>query len=107
MALIFVISGASLFFALDKGSVSKFIKDKVLRLVVPLVIMGMIIFGSLQIYLDRISHGEFNGTFFGFIPRYFQPGNFAWSGVHVITSYSIHYTKLYDKSLIESASAAW
>lgn len=83
MALIFFISGASLFFALGKGSVGKFIKDKVLRLVVPLVIMGMILFGSLQIYLDRLSHSEFTGTFFGFVPRYFQPGDFAWSGVHL------------------------
>ena len=83
MALIFAISGASIFFALDKGGAGKFIKDKVLRLVVPLVTMGMVIFGAFQIYLDRLSHGEFNGTFFEFVPHYFQPGTFAWSGVHL------------------------
>jgi glucan biosynthesis protein C len=83
MALIFVISGASLFYALGRGGVGKFIKDKVLRLVVPLVTMGMVIFGSWQIYLSRLSHGEFSGSFFEFIPHYFQPGNFDWTGVHL------------------------
>jgi peptidoglycan/LPS O-acetylase OafA/YrhL len=83
MALIFAISGASLFYALGKRSVSKFVKDKVLRLAVPLVAMGMLIFGVLQIYLARLTHGEFSGSFFQFIPRYFQPDNFAWSGVHL------------------------
>jgi peptidoglycan/LPS O-acetylase OafA/YrhL len=83
MALIFAISGASLFYALDKGGIGKFIKDKVLRLDVPLVTMGMVIFGSWQIYLGRLTHGEFSGSFVEFIPHYFQPGNFAWSGVHL------------------------
>jgi glucans biosynthesis protein C len=83
MAVIFAISGASLFHAIGKGSAGKFIKDKVLRLIVPLATMGMIVFGSWQMYLDRLSHGEFNGPFFEFIPIYFQPGNFAWKGVHL------------------------
>jgi hypothetical protein len=43
----------------------------------------VIVFGSWQIYLDRLSHGEFNGSFFEFIPIYFQPENFAWKGVHL------------------------
>lgn len=83
MAVIFAISGASLFYAIGKGSASKFVKDKALRLIVPLATMGMIVFGSWQIYLDRLTHGEFNGSFFEFIPIYFQPGNFAWQGVHL------------------------
>jgi len=83
MAFIFTISGASLFYALGKGSVGEFVKGKVLRLAVPLVTMGMIVFGVLQIYLDRLSHGEFGGSFLEFIPWYFQPENFAWSGVHL------------------------
>ncbi len=38
MPLCFVISGASVFYALGKGRVGGFIKDKVLRLLVPLVV---------------------------------------------------------------------
>ena len=83
MALIFAISGASLFYALSKGGAGKFIKDKVLRLLVPFVTMGMVVFGSWQIYLARLTHGEFSGSFFEFIPHYFQPDNFAWTGVHL------------------------
>ena len=83
MPLMFAISGASLFFALGRGSVGKFIKDKVLRLVVPLVMLGMVIFGSWQIYLERLTHGEISGSFFEFIPQYFQPGIFDTAGVHL------------------------
>jgi glucan biosynthesis protein C len=83
MALIFAISGASLFYALGKGSVARFVKDKVLRLVVPLVTMGIVVFGVSQMYLDRLSHREFSGTFVEFIPQYFQPDNIVWTGVHL------------------------
>jgi peptidoglycan/LPS O-acetylase OafA/YrhL len=83
MALIFVISGASLFFAVGKGGVVKFIKDKVLRLLVPFVMMGMLAFGVWQVYLGRLTHREFSGSFLAFIPHYFQPDNFAWTGAHL------------------------
>jgi peptidoglycan/LPS O-acetylase OafA/YrhL len=63
MPLIFAISGASLFYALGKGGPGKFIKDKVYRLLVPLVV-GMFTHSALQIYLDRLTHGQFSGSFF-------------------------------------------
>lgn len=83
MPLIFAISGASLFYALGKGSAGKFIKDKVLRLAVPLAAMGMLTFGAVQMYLEHLTHGQFSGSFFAFLPRYFQPGIFAGWGVHL------------------------
>lgn len=83
MALIFTISGASLFHALGKGGPGRFIRDKVLRLLVPLVAMGMIVFGVWQMYLERLSHGEFSGSFFEFVPEYFRFENIAWGGVHL------------------------
>jgi peptidoglycan/LPS O-acetylase OafA/YrhL len=82
-ALIFAISGASLFFAIGKGSAGKFIKDKVLRLAAPFVVMGMLIFGAWQTYLYCLTHNEFSGSFIEFIPSYFQPANFAWTGSHL------------------------
>lgn len=91
MPLIFVISGASLFYALDKGGAGKFIKDKALRLLVPLVV-GVFTFSILQVYLERITHGQFFGTFFDFLPHYFEgvykdqnpaSGNFAYAGMHL------------------------
>lgn len=87
MPLVFIVSGASLYFAL-KPSMLKFIDDKVRRLLVPLVV-GIFTFSALQVYFERITHHQFNGTFFDFIPHYFQGwypfdgGNFAWMGMHL------------------------
>ncbi len=92
MPFIFVISGAALYYALGSGKVlntaGKFIKDKVLRLLVPLLfnVFSLLI---LQVYLDRITHGLFTGSLIEFIPQYFNgiyglgTGNFAIFGMHL------------------------
>jgi glucan biosynthesis protein C len=85
MTLIFVISGASIYFALVK--VSKLIKDKALRLLVPLGV-GVFTHVSLAVYLERLTHLQFSGSFIQFLPHYFQGwygdgGNFAWMGLHL------------------------
>ena len=87
MPLVFVISGASLFYALGKGGAGKFIKDKVLRLLVPLVV-GVFTHCALQVYLESRTQGGYRGSFFDFLPHYFQGwrefgGNFAWTGMHL------------------------
>jgi hypothetical protein len=91
MPLIFVISGASLFYAVGKGGAGKFVKDKTLRLLVPLLV-GVFTHASLQVYLERITHGQFSGTYFQFLPQYFNgfyeggnpaSGNFALTGMHL------------------------
>ena len=87
MPLAFLISGASVFYALGKGGVGKFVKDKVLRLFVPLVV-GIFTHSALQVYLERVSHGQFSGSFFDFWPHYFEGmygfgGNFGWVGIHL------------------------
>ena len=87
MPLIFVISGASIFFALRPGGAARFLRERVRRLLVPLA-LGILVLAPPQIYLERLTHGEFQGTFFEFLPLYFRDwstsgGNFAWSGVHL------------------------
>lgn len=87
MPLIFVISGASAFYALKPRGAGKYVKDRALRLLVPLTV-GIFTHAMLQVYLERVSHGQFSGTFFEFIPHYFEGlygfgGNFAWMGVHL------------------------
>jgi glucan biosynthesis protein C len=89
MPLIFLISGASLFFATRKGSATRFIADKVARLLVPLVI-GVFAFSPVQVYLERLTHGQFQGTFWQFLPHYFDgvyvpggEGNFSFYGMHL------------------------
>jgi glucans biosynthesis protein C len=87
MPVIFVISGASLFYAVGKGSAAGFIRDKVLRLLVPLAV-GIFTHVALAVYLERSSHHQFSGSFFEFYPHYFDGmygfgGNFAWMGLHL------------------------
>jgi peptidoglycan/LPS O-acetylase OafA/YrhL len=86
MPAIFMVSGASLFFALGSSN-GKFVKDKVLRLLVPLVV-GAFTHVAVQVYLERVTHHQFTGTFFEFLPHYFDGlytsgGNFAWMGLHL------------------------
>ncbi len=88
MPMIFIISGASLFYALGKGGVGKFAKDKVLRLVVPLVV-GVFTQIPLAVYLERLTHHMTVLPFFQWLPQYFNglygsgSGNFAWMGLHL------------------------
>lgn len=87
MALLFLISGASIYFALRPGRTTSFLRDRVSRLLIPLA-FGIIVLGPPQIYLTRLTHGEFQGNFLEFLPLYFRDwhlwgGNFAWSGVHL------------------------
>ena len=87
----FVISGASLFYAIGKGGAGKFVRDKALRLLVPLLV-GVFTHASLQVYLERVTHGQFSGSYFQFLPHYFEgfyeggnpaSGNFALTGMHL------------------------
>lgn len=82
MPLIFAISGASIFFALRPGGAVRFLRERGLRLLVPLA-FGILVLAPPQIYLERLTHGNFSGSFIEFIPHYFQSGNFAWTGVHL------------------------
>ena len=87
MALIFLVSGASIYFALRPGGAVRFLRDRASRLLVPLV-LGILVLAPPQIYLTRLTHGEFDGSFLDFLPLYFRDwriwnGNFAWSGVHL------------------------
>ncbi len=87
MPIMFVISGAAIYYGFQKGKVGKFLKDKVLRLLVP-VVVGMFTHSVLQIYFDALTHGRYQGSFWGFIPHYFEGlfpfgGNFSVTAVHL------------------------
>jgi peptidoglycan/LPS O-acetylase OafA/YrhL len=87
LPLIFIISGASVFYALGKLGGGKYLKGIVARLLVPLV-FGTFTHIAFQVYLERLHRGEFNGSFLDFYPHYFDGmygfgGNFAWMGLHL------------------------
>lgn len=89
MPLIFVVSGASVFYAAGKSNVRSFLWDKIMRLLIPLLI-GVFTFSITQVYVERIHHGQFQGSLIEFIPNYFEgvylpggTGNFAFHGMHL------------------------
>lgn len=71
MPLIFVVSAASTFYALGSRSIGVFLKDRALRLLVPLII-GVLTHIALQVYLDELTHHGFSGSFWAFYPHYFD-----------------------------------
>lgn len=88
MPLFFVLSGAAVYYSLKSRTSGGFIKERSLRIALPWVLLGMFIMGPIQVYLERVSSGEFMGTIFQFFPHYFDGfygfgGNFAWMGMHL------------------------
>lgn len=87
MPLILLISGASVFLALEKISLGKYVKGLFARLLLPLV-LGMFTHIAFQVYLEHLNKGIFSGSFWDFYPHYFEGmyglgGNFAWMGLHL------------------------
>ncbi|NJR57173.1 MAG: acyltransferase [Acaryochloris sp. CRU_2_0] len=98
MPLFFLLSGASIYFAIQSRTAGQFIRERCLRLLIPLL-FGIFVLSPPQVYLERLTnplHGvapwnggwQFSGSFWEFIPYYFQgwylfSGNFAWMGIHL------------------------
>jgi peptidoglycan/LPS O-acetylase OafA/YrhL len=82
MPLMFVISGASLFYALGKGGFGRFLKDKTLRLLIPLLV-AVLTQIPIQSYLYSITHEQFSGNYFQFLPHYYHLDSINWMGGHL------------------------
>ena len=90
MPLFFVLSGIGAYHSLAAQNWRRYLLSRVKRLAVPLVFGVFVLIAPYQIYLERISHGRFSGSFWSFYPHYFEGwygiqegGNFAWMGVHL------------------------
>ncbi|OIK10624.1 acyltransferase [Bacillus sp. MUM 116] len=90
MPIFFAVSGISVRYALKNRSVIAFFKERLMRLGVPLV-FGVFILTPHQIFIERTANQQFHGSFFEFIPHYFEgvylgfggTGNFAFFGLHL------------------------
>ena len=87
MPLLFLVAGASAFLSLGKTAPGRYMKERVLRLLVPFAV-GLLTHIPILVYLERVNHGEFTGSLFDFLPHYFDGfygfgGNFAWMGLHL------------------------
>jgi glucans biosynthesis protein C len=78
MPLFFLLSGTSIYFALQFRTAKQFIRERCLRLLIPLL-FGIFILSPPQVYLERLSnpqHGvapwqggwQFAGSFWEFVP---------------------------------------
>lgn len=87
MPLFFILSAVAMYYALKRRSEGEFLRERVNRLLVPLV-LGIFTHIPLQIYIERVTHAQFTGALWQFIPHYFDGwygfgGNFAWMGLHL------------------------
>ena len=87
LPLMLLISGASVFYALEKIRPSKYVGGLFMRLLVPLIV-GIFTHIAFQVYLENLQKGAYSGSFFQWYPHYFDGmagfgGNFMWMGSHL------------------------
>jgi hypothetical protein len=87
MPLFFILSAFAVYYSLQRRTGKEFMRERVTRLLIPLV-FGIFTHVMVQVYIERVSHGQFAGSFWQFIPQYFKGfygfgGNFAWMGLHL------------------------
>ena len=88
MPLFFLLSGMSTCFALATRSASRFLANRAVRLLVPLAFATLVVLIPVQVWIERVTNGQFSGSFLAFYPHYFDGlyafgGNFAWMGLHL------------------------
>ena len=88
MPLFFVLSGISAYYALRYQRPGQYVLARIKRLAVPFIFGTFVVIAPLEVYLERLSEGQFKGSLIEFYPHYFDGwygfgGNFAWMGVHL------------------------
>ncbi len=77
MALFFLLSGASAWFALRSRSSDQFIRERIKRLVIPLII-GFIILSPIQGYFEFLNKARLRVSFLQFYPQFFEHIQIGW-----------------------------
>jgi peptidoglycan/LPS O-acetylase OafA/YrhL len=91
LPLFFLVAGAASLFALRRRSNRQYIKERVSRLLIPLIV-GSILLTPIQAYLEALNKGTYQGSFLGYIPvmlarkssvTLFSPSVFGIWGYHL------------------------
>jgi glucans biosynthesis protein C len=90
MPIFFAVSGISVYYALQKRDAKVYLHERLLRLGIPLL-FGVAFLTVHQVYIERITHNQFKGSFIDFFPLFFKgvyldiggTGNFAFHGLHL------------------------
>jgi len=81
MPLFLLLAGQSAWFALRHRDSRRYLRERVFKLLIPLMV-GTVVVVPPQIYLRRLSRGEFEGSFLSFYPHFFNglfpEGNFSY-----------------------------
>ena len=81
MPIVMLLAGVSAWYSLRRRDNTTYIRERALRLLVPLVV-GTLVFVPPQVYLERRLNGQFTGSFIAFYPHFFQgvypQGNLSW-----------------------------
>ncbi len=71
MPVLFVLAGMSTCLALRWRSGRQYLRERILRLLVP-VVFGLLVIVPPQAYLGRLTHSGYSGSFLQFYPTFFQ-----------------------------------
>lgn len=90
MPIFITVSGISVVYTLKKRTASLYIRERLVRLGVPLL-FGVVFLTPPQVFIERVTHNQFNGSFVDFLSHYFDglylsiggDGNFAFFGLHL------------------------
>ncbi len=82
MPLLFIISGMGTAFSLGKRSAFQFSKERITRLLIPLL-FGILVIVPPQVYIERIANFQFSGSYLAFWPSHsfegkYPTGNLSW-----------------------------
>ena len=81
MPLVMLLAGFGAWHSLRHRDNSTYVRDRVLRVALPAVV-GTLLLVTPQVYLERRLDGQFNGSFFAFLPHFFDGiyprGNLSW-----------------------------
>ncbi|MEM8763234.1 MAG: acyltransferase family protein [Bacteroidota bacterium] len=82
LPILFVISGMGTYYALGNRNLGRFVGERYLRLVIPLLV-GMLLIVPPQVYFERLADGDFTESYFEFYTTVaftgiYPEGNFSW-----------------------------
>ncbi len=88
MPLFFPLAGTASWFALRSRSGHQFLRERALRLLLPLII-GFLLFGPPQAYVEALTHGNFQGSFLQFYPWFFAHIRLSWHAPWINFNYHL------------------
>jgi surface polysaccharide O-acyltransferase-like enzyme len=94
MPLFMLLAGAGTWYALRRRTNWQFVRERILRLFLPLLI-GVVILIPPQVYFERVQRGQFAGSFIEFIPHAFEGGPYPEGNISLGQLWFVLYLFLY------------